>query len=115
MANEAALTVWVCHARPHAAWQCELRLPAGATVGDAVEASGFIQAFPDIDPWNAGVGVFGRVVQPGQPLRDGDRVEVYRPLVFDPMESRRRRAAHRARNGRAPRAPRPPRTPKAPR
>ncbi|ARP81500.1 RnfH family protein [Bordetella genomosp. 8] len=112
MGNESTLTVWVCHARPHAAWQRELRLPAGATARDAIAASGFAEAFPAIDPWTAGVGVFGRAVQPAQPLRDGDRVEVYRPLVFDPMESRRRRAAHKARGGKA---ARPPRTPKAPR
>jgi putative ubiquitin-RnfH superfamily antitoxin RatB of RatAB toxin-antitoxin module len=98
------------YARPHDAWQRQVDLPAGATAGDAVAASGFAQVFPGVDPWQAGVGVFGRIVQPGQALHDGDRVEIYRPLAFDPMESRRRRAAHRARK--SPTA-RPPRTPKA--
>ncbi|AOB31096.1 electron transporter [Bordetella sp. H567] len=113
MGNETpAMTVWVVYARPHQAWRRQVDLPAGATVAQALAASGFTQAFPDVDPWQAGVGVFGRRVQPGHSLSGGDRVEIYRALVFDPMESRRRRAAHRARK--SPGA-RPPRTPKAPR
>jgi putative ubiquitin-RnfH superfamily antitoxin RatB of RatAB toxin-antitoxin module len=113
MANEApAMTVWVCYARPHDAWRRQVDLPPDATAADAIAASGFGQAFPCVDPWQAGVGVYGRMVSPSQALRDGDRVEIYRALVFDPMASRRRRAAHRARK--LPVA-RPPRTPKAPR
>ncbi|WP_254926110.1 RnfH family protein [Bordetella genomosp. 11] len=104
------LTVWVYYAHPRQAWSRRLQLPAGATVGDAVAACGFAQAFPDIDPWATGVGVFGRIVPASRPLVDGDRVEIYRALVFDPMDSRRRRAAHRARKSFA---ARPPRTPKA--
>lgn len=108
----ASMTVSVYYARPHQAWRSDVHLPAGATAADAIAASGFAQAFPGVDPWQAGVGVYGRIVPPTQPLHDGDRVEIYRALVFDPMESRRRRAAHRARK--SPGA-RPPRTPKAPR
>jgi putative ubiquitin-RnfH superfamily antitoxin RatB of RatAB toxin-antitoxin module len=112
MANEAAplVRVCVCYARPHQAWLRELALPAGATVSDAIGASGFAQAFPGLDPWQAGVGLFGRAVPATHVLHDGDRVEIYRPLAFDPMESRRRRATHRAR---ALPAGRPARTPKA--
>ncbi|AHC46979.1 UPF0125 protein yfjF [Achromobacter xylosoxidans NBRC 15126 = ATCC 27061] len=94
----------VCYALPAQVWLRELRLPAGATVADALRESGFAQAFPVVQPWERGVGVFGRVVEAGTPLRDGDRVEIYRGLSFDPKESRRRRAEHRrartARNGR---------------
>jgi len=89
------IAVLVCHARPGHAWQRAVRLRAGATLEDALRASGFGQAFPGVDPWDAGVGVYGRRGAPGTPLHDGDRVEIYRPLVFDPMESRRRRAARR--------------------
>ncbi|ANN66869.1 RnfH family protein [Bordetella bronchialis] len=110
--DRQAVAVWVCHARPHDAWQRQVELPAGATAAEAIAASGFMQDFPGVDPWRAGVGVFGRVVQPGYTLHDGDRVEIYRPLAFDPMESRRRRAAHRARKSLS---GKPPRTPKAPR
>lgn len=63
----------------------------GATVADAVRASGIADEIgSDID--YSRIGVFGRVVSPNSPLRDGDRVEIYRPLKIDPKEARRRRA-----------------------
>jgi len=89
------LRVTVCYALPERTWLRELQLPAGATVADALAASGFADAFPGIDPAREGVGVYGARCGPEQALHDGDRVEIYRPLAFDPMESRRRRAAHR--------------------
>ncbi|AYD64366.1 RnfH family protein [Achromobacter sp. LC458] len=108
MANEpseaALLNVSVCYALPGHVWLRELRLPDGATVADALAASGFAQAFPVVQPWERGVGVFGRAAEPQSRLAEGDRVEIYRGLSFDPKESRRRRAEHRrtktAKNGR---------------
>lgn len=108
MANEpsdaALLTVSVCYALPGHVWLRELRLPDGATVADALAASGFSKAFPVVQPWERGVGIFGKGTEPQARLADGDRVEIYRGLSFDPKESRRRRAEHRrtktARNGR---------------
>ena len=67
-------------------------LPAGASVADAIAASGVAAAFPELDVANAKVGVFSRPATREQALRDGDRVEIYRPLVADPKEVRRRRA-----------------------
>ncbi|AUL47318.1 electron transporter [Bordetella trematum] len=96
MANE--LTVSVCYARPPQAggiWERTLQLPGGATLEQALQASGFAQAFGGQDPWQHGAGVFGRRAGPQTRLRDGDRVEIYRALSFDPKESRRRRDAHR--------------------
>lgn len=93
MASE--LTITVCYARPEAVWQHEVRLPAGATVGAALAASGFAQAFPGLDVEAQGVGVFGVRRSLDTVLSDGDRVEVYRALSFDPKESRRRRDEHR--------------------
>jgi uncharacterized protein len=66
-----------------------LRLPAGATVRDAVTASGIAERRAvNLDS----VGVFGRRVAPDTRLADGDRVEIYRPLLLDPKEQRRQRA-----------------------
>lgn len=112
MASEPAgrISVVVCYAQPHDAWECRLVLAAGATAAEAVAASGFAGRFPGIDPWLAGVGIFGHSTAPGRVLANGDRIEIYRALTFDPMESRRRRAAHRSRK--MPVA-RPQRTPKA--
>ena len=63
----------------------------GCSVIQAVEASGIAQGLPTgtIDPSH--LGIFARRVAPDQLVRDGDRIEIYRPLVLDPMEARRRR------------------------
>jgi putative ubiquitin-RnfH superfamily antitoxin RatB of RatAB toxin-antitoxin module len=66
-----------------------LTLPAGATVEQAISASGIAARHP-VD-LNA-VGIFGRRVPPATRLADGDRVEIYRALALDPKEQRRRRA-----------------------
>lgn len=99
MANDTQasgfLTVCVCYALPEAAWQREITLPAGATVADALSASGFQAAFPAVQPWANGVGVFGKECEAHTVVLDGARVEIYRKLCFDPKESRRRRAEHR--------------------
>lgn len=84
--------VTVVHARPARQEVREVTLPAGATVRDAVEASGLAAAFPDLDPEHAKLGVFGRVRAATAPVEDGDRVEVYRPLTADPKAVRRARA-----------------------
>lgn len=69
-----------------------LELAAGATVMDAVEASGLPGRFPEIEIDPKRLGVFGRLRPPDHVLRDGDRVEIYRPLKVDPKEVRRQRA-----------------------
>jgi putative ubiquitin-RnfH superfamily antitoxin RatB of RatAB toxin-antitoxin module len=94
--SQEALSIEVCHAHGAGVWRKALTLPRGACVGDALEQSGFRTAFPAVDPARAGVGVYGIRCDIGHVLHDGDRVEVYRPLVFDPKESRRRRARHKA-------------------
>ena len=69
-----------------------LRLRAGATVGQAISASRLLETHPEINVEDTGAGVWGRRVALEQPLRDGDRVEIYRPLLADPKVSRRERA-----------------------
>jgi putative ubiquitin-RnfH superfamily antitoxin RatB of RatAB toxin-antitoxin module len=71
--------------------QVELRLPEGSTVRQAVQASGLCERYPALDLGRAGVGVWGRPAPPDQPLRDRDRVELYRPLTVDPKVARRQR------------------------
>lgn len=74
-------------ALPRACRSVTLELPAGATVGDAVEASGLPLE------GTAGQAVYGVRVATDAPLRDGDRVELLRPLQLDPKQARRLRAA----------------------
>lgn len=69
-----------------------LELGEGASVQDALAASRIFESHPDIDRQACSFGVWGRKVEPGQVLRDRDRVEIYRPLVADPKQARRARA-----------------------
>lgn len=88
----ADLAVQVCYALPERQVLKDLRIDEGATIRQAIRASGILEAFPEIDPENCKVGIFGKLKTLDTPLRDQDRVEIYRPLVADPKESRRRRA-----------------------
>jgi len=85
----ASLQVEVVHALPGAQTCVRVSLPAGATVGDALEKSGLLELA------RGKVGIFGRLVRLDSPVADGDRIEIYRPLAVDPKEARRRRAARR--------------------
>lgn len=89
------ISVEVVYALAASAWRVPLRLPAGSTMEQALDASGFAGRFPDYPQHALAAGVYGQACSLDRVLQDGDRVEIYRPLTFDPMESRRRRAEHR--------------------
>jgi putative ubiquitin-RnfH superfamily antitoxin RatB of RatAB toxin-antitoxin module len=94
------LKVTVVHVAPDGPHVLELDLPAGATVGDAVACSGLLERVPGLDLAVAALGVWNRRVPAETLVRDGDRIEVYRPLTIDPKDARRRRAAlRRAKKG----------------
>ncbi|MFP4607597.1 MAG: RnfH family protein [Thiohalospira sp.] len=87
------IRVEVAHARPENQVLLSFEAEPGITARQAVERSGILEQFPDIDLMGENkLGVFGKLVKPDQPLRDGDRVEIYRPLIADPKEVRRQRA-----------------------
>lgn len=86
------LHIEVAHAWPGGVFLRELLLDPGATVATALAACGLRQERPDFDLERAAVGIHGRKVARAQVLRDGDRIEVYRPLSIDPMQARRQRA-----------------------
>jgi putative ubiquitin-RnfH superfamily antitoxin RatB of RatAB toxin-antitoxin module len=89
---EATVRVSVVYATPARQFRRQLELPAGATVGEAVEHSAIaVEAGLARDDLQQ-LGVFGHIVDAKTVLRDGDRVEIYRPLNIDPKEARRRRA-----------------------
>jgi uncharacterized protein len=95
--SRGSLRVEVAYASPRRGALRKLTLPEGSCVADAVRESGLALEFPEIDLAVNRVGIYGRAVRPDTPLRDGDRVEILRPLVADPKESRRARAAARRR------------------
>jgi uncharacterized protein len=67
-------------------------VPAGTTVADAIQASGVLVKHPEIDLATNKLGIFGKLTRADAVVRDKDRIEIYRPLIADPKEVRRRRA-----------------------
>jgi hypothetical protein len=65
----------------------------GTTVIQAIKRSGILEEFKEIDIENCDVGVFGKQVKGDNVLKEGDRVEIYRQLIADPKEVRKKRAA----------------------
>ena len=90
-----ALRIEVAYALREEQVLITLEVAEGTTALQAVERSGILRRFPDLDLAGTPIGIFGRVVGPGALLKDGDRVEIYRPLVADPKDARRTRARHR--------------------
>lgn len=88
------MRIEVVYALPKRQVVIALEVEEGTTALAAIERSGILQQFPEADPRRDGVGVFGRRVTPDSPLREGDRVEIYRPLIVDPKAARRERAKH---------------------
>jgi len=70
-----------------------LEMNEGATVKDAIDASGIIYSYPQINLTTDKVGIFGKLTKLDTVLREKDRVEIYRPLIADPKQVRKERAA----------------------
>jgi len=77
-----------------------VEMEEGGTVGQAIQRSGILGQFPEIDLARAKVGIFRRTVSLDTPVRDGDRVEIYRSLIADPKDARRTRAGRSPRRSR---------------
>lgn len=90
---DGGIAVEVCYALPQRQLLLPLTVPAGTTAREAVERAGLAARVPGLDLATASFAVFGKAVPADQPLRDGDRVDVLRPLRADPKEVRRQLAA----------------------
>lgn len=93
MASSAVIHVEVAYARPEQQAVLPLTVAPGTTVEQAVQLSGLLERFPEIDLSRNKVGIFGALTRLDRPLQEHDRVEIYRPLCGDPRELRRRRIA----------------------
>jgi putative ubiquitin-RnfH superfamily antitoxin RatB of RatAB toxin-antitoxin module len=89
------INVEVVYALPEKQYLLKVRLKEGSTVEQAITASGILELRTDIDLAKNKVGVFSRPVKLADTVNDGDRVEIYRPLIADPKELRRQRAAQK--------------------
>lgn len=87
------MKIQVVYALPAVQELVSLELPEGATLLQAVEASGLLGKYPEIDVKKNKFGIFAKLARAEAALRDGDRIEIYRPLIADPKEVRRLRAA----------------------
>ena len=99
MTDNKMIVVEVAYALPQKQKLIELKVVEGTTALQAVEQSGIVQSFPEIDVASCQMGIFSQVLgTKGLPepkdyqLQERDRVEIYRPLIVDPKEGRRRRA-----------------------
>ena len=77
------MNVGIAYARPNAQIWRNLDVAEGATVRDVIEASGLLDEFPEIDTDTNKVGIFGTVAKLDKPVKEGDRVEIYRPIHPD--------------------------------
>jgi len=87
------LRVEVCYALPDKQELVAVKLPEGATLQQALEASGLLAKHPEIDLKKNKFGIYAKLSKLDAALRDRDRVEIYRPLIADPKEVRKQRAA----------------------
>ncbi len=92
--SNADLHVEVAYARPEAQKIIALTVPEGTSLYEVAVRSGIVELFPEIDLETVQMGVFGKLeAQPRErPIRNGERVEIYRPLIADPKEARKKRA-----------------------
>lgn len=92
MASVSEIRVEVVYAAASRQVMKTLTLPAGSNIENAIRASGLLEEFPEIDLTANRLGIFGEFARLDRSLEDGERVEIYRALLVDPKEARRRRA-----------------------
>jgi putative ubiquitin-RnfH superfamily antitoxin RatB of RatAB toxin-antitoxin module len=90
--KDATLQIDVAYAEPQRAIVKTLRLAPQSQVADAMRLAALDPDFSGVDLENSAIGIFGRVVRADHPLKEGDRIEIYRPLTADPKTARRARA-----------------------
>lgn len=86
------MNIEVVYALPEAQILLRQSVPSGTTVAEAVLASGLLDKHPEIDLATNKLGIFGKLTKADAVVRDKDRIEIYRPLIADPKEVRRKRA-----------------------
>jgi putative ubiquitin-RnfH superfamily antitoxin RatB of RatAB toxin-antitoxin module len=93
MDNGEMITVEVAFSKPDQQVLLNIEVVKGTTLREAIQRSGIMESFPEIDLDQNTVGIFGKVRDLEEVLDAGDRVEIYRPLIADPKEIRKQRAA----------------------
>lgn len=92
MSDLHIINIEVAYALPEIQVLLPLTVPEGTQLEEAVKLSGILEKFPEIDLANSKVGIWNKVSELNAVLREKDRIEIYRPLIADPKEVRRKRA-----------------------
>ncbi|TPQ26876.1 RnfH family protein [Methylomonas sp. EFPC3] len=87
------MNVGVCYAQADRQIWLRLEVPDGSTIADAIQLSGVLKQIPEIDLETQKVGIFGKLAKLDAPVKEGDRVEIYRKITADPTQVQRRRVA----------------------
>jgi len=87
------IQIEIAYATPERQVILVIQADEGSSPREVVMKSDIDQYFPEIDKQNCDIGIFGKAIRPDQVLESGDRIEIYRPLLADPKEVRKRRAA----------------------
>ena len=90
--SDTPLQIEIAYAEPQRVIVKALCLPPGSRVADALRVAALDPEFTGVDLANSAIGIFGRLIRPDQALKEGDRIELYRPLAADPKIARRDRA-----------------------
>ncbi len=90
--SEETIKIELVYALPTEQDLLRLEVPKGATIAEAVRLSGILEKHPEIDLEKGKFGIFGKLSKTDTALRERDRIEIYRPLIADPKEVRRKRA-----------------------
>ena len=85
------MNVGVCYAEAERQLWLRLEVPDESTVQDVIELSGVLKQYPNIDLSSQKVGIFGKLAKLDAPIKEGDRVEIYRQITCDPSQVKRRR------------------------
>lgn len=90
--TNSKIKVEAVYALPHEQTLLSFEVPSGSTVAEAVRLSGLMDKYPEIDLEKGKFGIFGKLSKSDTVLREKDRIEIYRPLIADPKEVRKKRA-----------------------
>jgi putative ubiquitin-RnfH superfamily antitoxin RatB of RatAB toxin-antitoxin module len=90
--NSDRIKIEAVYAMPDEQTLLKLEVPAGSTIADALKHCGLLEKFPEISLEKGKFGIFGKLSKIDTVLREKDRIEIYRPLIADPKEVRRKRA-----------------------
>lgn len=92
MEHDKLIKIEIAYARPEQQKILTLMVKEGATIEEAIDRSGILELFPEIDLTKQKVGIFSQIKKLTDKIKEDDRIEIYRPLLIDPKEARRKRA-----------------------